>query len=209
MTLNDWFAERDAAWKTRTRREQHGAGKLTLRDELPLCATGCTLPDGSLTDADCLVPGTPSSADTEQVWTRHLPGTTLRRRGRVNIEPGRALLFLDEPDADVSPGQPGPAMPELQRDLGLSFRIRGLVRSDLFATLLYAALCNTKWRHMATRALWSCSWRSAGGIVAMLRDEGDYLDWYCSMGEGLVDEQVLAEIQALGWELVSAEPLWD
>jgi len=42
--------------------------------------------------------------------------------------------------------------------------------------------------------------------VAALRAEGDYTDWYCSMGEGLVDEQVLEEIQALGWELVNAEP---
>jgi hypothetical protein len=35
----------------------------------------------------------------------------------------------------------------------------------------------------------------------MLRCEGDYMDWYCSMGEGFVDEQVLAELNALGWEL--------
>lgn len=103
-------------------------------------------------------------------------------------------------------GQVEPQPPELQRDLGASARIRALVRSDLFATLLYAALCNTEWRHAATGARWSCSWRSAGGIVATLRAEGDYMDWYCSMGEGLVDEQVLGEIQALGWELVSAEP---
>jgi len=45
--------------------------------------------------------------------------------------------------------------------------------------------------------------------VATLRAEGDYTDWYCSMGEGLVDEQVLEEIQVLGWELVNAAPLED
>ena len=103
-------------------------------------------------------------------------------------------------------GRAEPLPPELQRDLGASARIRVLVRSNLFAMLLYAALCNTEWRYVVTGACWSCSWRSAGGIVATLRAEGDYTDWYCSMGEGLVDEQVLEEIQALGWELVDAKP---
>lgn len=131
----------------------------------------------------------------------------LRRRGRLTVEPGSAVLFRDEPSADyaAASAQTGPRA-DLQRDLAMSARIRALVRSDLFATLLYAALCNTTWRHTATGTPWSCSWRSAGGVVAGLRGEGDYLDWYCSMGEWLVDEQVLAEIQALGWELVEAEP---
>jgi hypothetical protein len=39
----------------------------------------------------------------------------------------------------------------------------------------------------------------------MLRGEGDYMDWYCSMGEGLVDEQVLAEVSLLGWELAETK----
>jgi hypothetical protein len=33
---------------------------------------------------------------------------------------------------------------------------------------------------------WSASWRSAGGIVADMRESGDYINWYCSgIGEGL------------------------
>jgi hypothetical protein len=27
---------------------------------------------------------------------------------------------------------------------------------------------------------WSCSWRSAGGIIADMLEVGDYIDWYCS-----------------------------
>ena len=67
------------------------------------------------------------------------------------------------------------------------------------------ALCNTDWRHVLTGARWQCSWRHAGAIVAMLRGEGDHMDWYCSMGEGLVDEQVLAELSLLGWELAETK----
>ncbi len=88
----------------------------------------------------------------------------------------------------------------------MSPRIRDLVRSDLFATLLYGAMCNTVWRHVATGTLCYCTRRHAGNVVAMLRCEGDYMDWYCSMGDGLVDEQVMAELAALGWELAEAQP---
>ena len=211
MSLQDWFAERDADRARRTRVERHGVSELTLRDDLPLSATSCLLSDGALTDAECLTRGTTNSPDIERVWTRRLPGTALRRRGRVIVDPGTALRFVDEPTADEPShsDQTEPALPTLERDLGASTFVRERVRRDLFATLLYAALCNTQWKHVASGTLWSCSWRYAGGIVAALRGEGDYLDWYCSMGEGLVDEQVLAEIQSLGWELVKAEPPWE
>jgi hypothetical protein len=208
MSLKDWFAAVDADRKTRTRTERHGSGELTLWDDLPLSAKGCLLPDGTMTDADCLVPGTAISSDAARVWTRRLPGTALRRRGRVAVETGTALRFVDEPAADAPAclGRLEPKLPTLEHDLGASAPIRALVRSDLFAALLYGALCNTQWKHTASGVEWSCSWRSAGGIVATLRGEGDYLDWYCATGEGLVDEQVVAEIRALGWELVEAEP---
>jgi len=50
------------------------------------------------------------------------------------------------------------------------------------------------------------SWRWAGGLVARLRGEGDYADWYCAGGEGTVDEVVLAELQLLGWNLAATDP---
>ena len=206
MSLKDWFAELEEAREARTRREQHGEGELTLLDGVPQQASGCLLPDGTPTDARCLLPYVAVLTEKDRVWTRHLPGSAVCRRGRLFVDSGKALLFVDEPEADLASEQHDAMQPCLDRDLGMSARIRALVGGDLFATLLYGALCNTVWRHKATGTAWHCSWRSAGGVVAGLRCQGDYMDWYCSGGEGFVDEQVLAEIHALGWELAKCEP---
>jgi hypothetical protein len=206
MSLADWFLERDRDLEARTRRERHGQGELTLVDGIPLRATGCTLSDGSFTDAECLLPHVGVPHDNQRVWTRRLPASSLRCRGRLTVDPGKALLFEDVLGADLPPGDEKVRLgPDMERDLGASARIRELVRSEVFATLLYGALCNTIWHHKATGTPWHCSWRHAGGIIAALRSEGDYLDWYCSSGEGLVDLQALTELGALGWELSEAD----
>lgn len=68
-----------------------------------------------------------------------------------------------------------------------------------FAVELYGALCNADWRH-DDGTEWSGSWRYAGGVVAELRDLGeDYLDFYCSGGEGEITERVAEAMGALGW----------
>ena len=206
MTLAEFMERTAADREARTQRMRHGEGVLTLVDGMPVSASGCLLPDGTVTDAECLLPHL-AADDACRVWIRRLPGTMVRRRGRLVVEPHVALRFVDERNADLHEieCQERASTPSLERDLGLSRRIRELVRSDIVATLLYGALCNTVWRHKATGTMWHCSWRHAGGIVAMLRCEGDYMDWYCSMGEGFVDEQVLAEFNALGWELAEAQ----
>lgn len=93
--------------------------------------------------------------------------------------------------------------------------------SDTYAQNLYAAMCNTEWQKREVMPIlrdetWSCTWRSAGGIVANLREQGDYIDWYCSgIGEGLgngditgnkgyvpegtVTEQIADDLYQLGW----------
>lgn len=99
-------------------------------------------------------------------------------------------------------------------------------RND-YAQNLYAAFCNMQWQKTETFPilrddLWSVSWRSAGGVVAGIRGEGDYLTWYCSgMGAGLgngdpdgiygyvsestVTEEILADLKQLGWHPVPWE----
>lgn len=85
----------------------------------------------------------------------------------------------------------------LEQDLLASPLMLAKVRgSAIYAQHLYAAMCNQMfaknevWSQLKGET-WSCSWRYAGGIVADMREQGDYLDWYCSgiKGSGLTDEE--------------------
>jgi len=106
--------------------------------------------------------------------------------------------------------------------------------SDAYAQNLYAAMCNMQFIKLDVLPIlknqrWSASWRHAGGIVADMRQQGDYIDWYCSgMGglnqeydtketnedwqnrtgyvpEGHVTEEITEDLKVLGWVPVE----WD
>jgi hypothetical protein len=73
--------------------------------------------------------------------------------------------------------------------------------SDTYAQNIYAALCNQDWQKneiwpLLKGDIYSCSWRYAGGIVADMREQGDYIDWYCSgiRGGASLDADVLEQI---------------
>ena len=100
---------------------------------------------------------------------------------------------------------------------------------DNYAQNLYAAMCNMQFTKLAVIPIlkeqrWSASWRHSGGIIADMREEGDYIDWYCSgigneeygngldgtkpkldedgreyVPEGQVTEEIRADLQKLGW----------
>jgi hypothetical protein len=85
----------------------------------------------------------------------------------------------------------------LEQDLLASPMMLAKVRgSAVYAQHLYAAMCNQAfsknevWPQLKGET-WSCSWRYAGGIIADMRQEGDYMDWYCSgiNGKALTDEE--------------------
>lgn len=109
-------------------------------------------------------------------------------------------------------------------------------KSDVYAQNLYAAICNNEfikndvWPIISDNR-WSASWRYAGGIIADMRQEGDYLNWYCSgiknklsdeefnsldkehqekylqmknnfVNESIVTEEIKEDLFKLGWLVV-------
>lgn len=109
----------------------------------------------------------------------------------------------------------------LEYDLLTSQELLEKVRADeVYAQNLYAALCNNQFRKLEVEnkpdnlvkvlkdglPKWSCSWRYAGGIIADMREEGDYIDWYCSgINKSLTDEEIaeLTDVQKERYETTS------
>ncbi len=93
-------------------------------------------------------------------------------------------------DWDEEDGILIPKVDNLEYDLVITEWIIEKVKADkVYAQHLYAAMCNNDFQRndvwpILIGKTWSCSWRHAGAIIADIRGEGDYLDWYCS---GIVD----------------------
>lgn len=95
--------------------------------------------------------------------------------------------------------------------------------SDSYSQNLYAAMCNMQFIKLAVIPIlkdqrWSVSWRHAGGIVADMREQGDYIDWYCSgignddtgygldhrrangyVSESHITDEIKEDLKKLGW----------
>jgi hypothetical protein len=85
----------------------------------------------------------------------------------------------------------------LEVDLLNSISIKEKCSNVAYAQNLYAALCNNEfvkndlWSVLKDER-WSCSWRYAGEIISSIREEGDYLDFYCS---GILHMDITDEIE--------------
>ena len=140
-------------------------------------------------------------------------------------EDKRRMIKFDDPKSRVN---------NLEYDLLTTDWILEKVRNDeAYAQNLYASMCNTDFVRndvwpLLTDKRWSCSWRYAGGIIADMRQEGDYIDWYCSgirgdiaesfnptleqiermkiterfVGEGCVTDEIRADLLKLGWVVI-------
>lgn len=105
---------------------------------------------------------------------------------------------------------------EMMNSVWLRNKVRG---SETYAQNLYAAMCNNEfvkndvWPILEDKR-WSCTWRYAGGMVADLREEGDYIDWYCSgiggddknfVNEGHVTDEIRNDLLKLGWLIIEED----
>lgn len=135
----------------------------------------------------------------------------------------------------------------MEYDLRSTSWILEKVRNDeIYAQNLYAAMCNNDFKKVNFEDTpenvvellredftnWSCSWRYAGGIIADMREEGDYIDWYCSgirggvdltddtiteeqrerlkvinnfVSESVVTDEIRADLLKLGWKVIQED----
>ena len=88
--------------------------------------------------------------------------------------------------------------PDLEKDLFSNNTIVSkCVNNEIYGRDLYGALCNNRFFYGDYE--WTCSWRMAGGIVAEIIKQGDYIDWYCSGNEGIVTDEIKLDLMMMGW----------
>jgi len=70
------------------------------------------------------------------------------------------------------------------------------IKDPSFAQKMYAHLCNLVWFNITEDELIDYSWRAAGRFISDVRNsvidnnDENYLDFYCSGGEGQIDVEI-------------------
>lgn len=167
--------------------------------------------------------------------------TLQKQKGEVTDEYFDRMIKYYEEESEINMRQendPKWAESNLEYDLRTVDWVAEKCRDRIYAQHLYAALCNNEfmknevWTILLDKS-WSCSWRYAGGIIANIRQEGDYVDWYCTgsyydlreeeelaslsldeqalykecqayVGEGHITDEIRQDLFKLGW-IVCAE----
>jgi hypothetical protein len=156
----------------------------------------------------------------------------IRRAEEKGEEPNQAYIDMWEQikiDEANKIHDPAWQKDNLEYDLRSTAWILAKARASVYAQNIYASMCNIRWQRIGMwpalkDEYWSCSWRSAGGVVADMLGTGDYIDWYCSgignkeagfgldhyqptpdpdgrdyVPEGTVTEEIRVDFQKLGW----------
>lgn len=83
-------------------------------------------------------------------------------------------------------------------DIEHSFKAQ-ICEDDEFAKKIYAASTNVEWKH-SDGSVGGDTFRTTAAIIAIIRGEGDYLDWYCcGTREGVVDWEIEIIMAMRGW----------
>jgi hypothetical protein len=95
--------------------------------------------------------------------------------------------------------------------------------SNAYSQNMYAAMCNNCFvqidGNQDKEMSWSCSWRTSGGIISIIREDGtDYVDWYCSgigdegalkengfVPESYITEEIADDLYKIGWRATRDE----
>lgn len=147
----------------------------------------------------------------------------IKRCEKEGVEPDENYLNLyksSQQQDEENMADPEWKKDNMEYDLRSTDWILEKVRaSDVYAQNLYAAICNNDFQKLEVMPIlknetWSASWRSAGGIIANMRQEGDYIDWYCSgirdpdaeqngyVPESIVTNEIREDLKQLGWVVV-------
>lgn len=109
----------------------------------------------------------------------------------------------------------------LERDLRTTdWIVDRIRREEIYAQNWYAALCNNDFLPkdvwgILSNMTWNCTWRYAAELIADIREDESYQDWYGSgtgfqgtdfcgfVEESFVTEEIEREIDTIGWVLTT------